>query len=206
MLSYVSSVINTATNTLITTINLPGAFGTRGICAHPGGQFVYATNAFSQNISAIDTTTDMVVDTIATGQPNNSIAFSPDGAFGYTANGTGENTSVIRISDNTVIDTIYNGNQSLAWGVDVTPDGQFVYVTNVLDDSVSVMRTSDNSLVTVLTNKIFDGPIARGRFIVNAPPPAPFPIPTLSEWGLISMVALLGIVGFMVMRRKKATA
>jgi hypothetical protein len=30
-------------------------------------------------------------------------------------------------------------------------------------------------------------------------------IPTLSEWGLIAMASLLGIVGFMVMRRRKAT-
>jgi hypothetical protein len=32
------------------------------------------------------------------------------------------------------------------------------------------------------------------------------PIPTLSEWGLIAMVAVLGIVGFMVIRRRKVTA
>ncbi len=32
------------------------------------------------------------------------------------------------------------------------------------------------------------------------------PIPTLSEWGLIAMAGLLGIVGFMVMRRRKVTA
>jgi len=31
-------------------------------------------------------------------------------------------------------------------------------------------------------------------------------IPTLSEWGLITMAGISGIVGFMVMRRRKATA
>ncbi|GJM14979.1 MAG: hypothetical protein DHS20C13_03060 [Thermodesulfobacteriota bacterium] len=31
-------------------------------------------------------------------------------------------------------------------------------------------------------------------------------VPTLSEWGLIAMAAVLGVVGFMVMRRKRATA
>jgi len=31
-------------------------------------------------------------------------------------------------------------------------------------------------------------------------------VPTLSEWGLIAMAGILGIVGFMVMRRSKATA
>ena len=31
-------------------------------------------------------------------------------------------------------------------------------------------------------------------------------IPTLSEWGLIAMAGLLGIIGFMVLRRRKVTA
>ncbi len=31
-------------------------------------------------------------------------------------------------------------------------------------------------------------------------------VPTLSEWGLIAMAGVLGIVGFMVMRRKRVTA
>jgi len=30
--------------------------------------------------------------------------------------------------------------------------------------------------------------------------------PALSEWGLITMATLLGIVGFMVIRRKKVVA
>jgi len=36
-------------------------------------------------------------------------------------------------------------------------------------------------------------------------PPVP-PIPTLSEWGLIALAGILGIVGFMVIRRRKAVA
>lgn len=31
-------------------------------------------------------------------------------------------------------------------------------------------------------------------------------VPTLSEWGLIAMAAVFGLVGFMVMRRKRVTA
>jgi len=31
-------------------------------------------------------------------------------------------------------------------------------------------------------------------------------IPTLSEWGLIAMAGILGIVGFMVIRRRKVNA
>lgn len=32
------------------------------------------------------------------------------------------------------------------------------------------------------------------------------PVPTLSEWGLIAMAGILGIVGFMVIRRRQLTA
>jgi hypothetical protein len=32
------------------------------------------------------------------------------------------------------------------------------------------------------------------------------PIPTLSQWGLIAMAGVLGIVGFIVMRRRKVSA
>ncbi len=38
------------------------------------------------------------------------------------------------------------------------------------------------------------------------PPPPLAQVPTLSEWGLIAMAGILGIVGFMVIRRKKASA
>lgn len=36
--------------------------------------------------------------------------------------------------------------------------------------------------------------------------PGASPVPTLSEWGLIAMAGILGIIGFMVIRRKKAVA
>ena len=37
-------------------------------------------------------------------------------------------------------------------------------------------------------------------------PSTPSSIPTLSQWGLIAMAGILGIVGFMVMKRRKETA
>lgn len=36
--------------------------------------------------------------------------------------------------------------------------------------------------------------------------PIPTNVPTLSEWGLVAMAGILGIVGFMLIRRKKVTA
>ena len=37
-------------------------------------------------------------------------------------------------------------------------------------------------------------------------PAIPAMVPTLSEWGLISMAGVLGIIGFLVIRRRKVTA
>ncbi|MCZ6864778.1 MAG: IPTL-CTERM sorting domain-containing protein, partial [Candidatus Dadabacteria bacterium] len=38
------------------------------------------------------------------------------------------------------------------------------------------------------------------------PPIISTPIPTLSEWGLIALAGILGIIGYIVMRRRKLTA
>jgi len=40
----------------------------------------------------------------------------------------------------------------------------------------------------------------------NFPPPTITAVPAFSEWGLIAMAGVLGIVGFMVIRRRKVTA
>lgn len=44
------------------------------------------------------------------------------------------------------------------------------------------------------------------RIVYMAELPPPAPIPTLSEWGLITMAGILGIIGFMVIRRRKVSA
>ncbi|MCH7519564.1 MAG: IPTL-CTERM sorting domain-containing protein [Candidatus Dadabacteria bacterium] len=75
----------------------------------------------------------------------------------------------------------------------------FAYVANTDSDNVSVIDTA--------TNMVVGPPIPVGTDPVGvAITPILTSIPTLSEWGLIAMAAILGIVGFVVMRRRKATA
>ena len=58
-----------------------------------------------------------------------------------------------------------------------------------------------------VTKLISDSSFERIVYMAGGIPPIPpSNVPTLSEWGLIAMAAILGIVGFMVMRSKKATA
>jgi len=61
-------------------------------------------------------------------------------------------------------------------------------------DSVEITCNSTGDVNCVFSN----------RRIPQPPPPAP--IPTLSEWGLIAMAGALGLIGYMVIRRRKASA
>ncbi len=70
-------------------------------------------------------------------------------------------------------------------------------------------RSSKNELFSITTAGVvsFIGDMdheSKGlAFDCGVPPPT---VPTLSEWGLIAMAGILGIVGFMVIRRRRASA
>jgi YVTN family beta-propeller protein len=87
------SVINTATNSVVATVSVPGCgFGIDGpgISITPNGAFVFVTQSCGQ-MSVINTSNNTVVATFsATGTtgpgPNLQFtAFTPNGAFGYVA-------------------------------------------------------------------------------------------------------------------------
>ena len=58
------------------------------------------------------------------------------------------------------------------------------------------------SLVLITGSNIESDPVEK----IWVLPTISVPIPTLTQWGLIAMVVVLGIVGFMVIRRRKVTA
>jgi len=72
-------------------------------------------------------------------------------------------------------------------------------VANQGSSNVSVIDTATNMVVA--NYLVGTNPLG-----VAITPPPPAMIPTLSEWGLIAMATILGIVGFMVIRRRKVTA
>ena len=64
---------------------------------------------------------------------------------------------------------------------------------------------TDTGQATLLGTTVGIGP-ADGFFCWTNPGPFSRAVPTLSQWGLIAMAGVLGIIGFMVMRRKRAVA
>jgi len=167
---------------------------TASVFAQP---FAYVTNADSGNVSVIDTATNILVATIPVGNIPINLAITPDGTRVYVANGSSDNVSVIDTATNILVATIPVGADPS--GVVITPDGTRVYVANGSSDNVSVIDTATNILVATI-------PVGAGPSGVAITPIVERAIPTLSEWGLIAMAGILGIVGFMVIRRRKALA
>jgi len=149
-----------------------------GVAVTPDGAFVYVANQGSDNVSVIDTSTNIEVD--VDGDPNNGItripvgdvplgtAVTPDGAFVYVANVNSDNVSVIDTSTNTVTDTVAVGDAPVAFGKFIGPaatpacvgTGSFTIkgkVTNSIAGATMTLSGPDDCASTVTTDK-------RGRY------------------------------------------
>jgi gliding motility-associated-like protein len=141
------SVINTASNSLVTNISV--GKNPWGVAVSPDGTKVYVTNQTSNSVSVIDAATNSVSAVINVGMSPEGVAVSPDGGTLYVANETSGTVSVI----NTVTDAIVSlvGVGSNPQGIAVSPDGTMVYVANAISNTVSVISTSGNILVANVT-------------------------------------------------------
>jgi YVTN family beta-propeller protein len=77
------------------------------------------TNFFSQNVSVINTVTNMVTATVKVGNFPLGVAVDPDGSKVYVANAGDATVSVIDTATNTVTTTVQVGKRPV--GVAVTP-------------------------------------------------------------------------------------
>ena len=119
------------------------------VVVNPNGTRAYVANAFSSDVSVIDTSTNTVVATVALENSSYGVAITPDGGHACFTNPTGNSVSVIDTSSNTVVAIVAVGN--VPYGIAISPDGSRAYVTNNQDDSVSVIDTSTNTVVATVT-------------------------------------------------------
>jgi YVTN family beta-propeller protein len=100
-----------------------GAGPSRAIVT-PNGAEVYVTNNTGNSVSVINTTTNLVTDTVGVGSSPDALAVAPDGSKVYVGN-NGGSVSVIDTTTKTVT-TIFPGGpvRDLA----ITPDGSKVYM------------------------------------------------------------------------------
>jgi YVTN family beta-propeller protein len=142
MSGNVVRVIDTATNTLVT--SLPVGGGPIAIGDTPDGTQVYVSDNFG-NFSVIDTATNAIVSTFSVPGNPNDLAFTPDGAFLYIADNSNPRCTVVDTATQAVVAVIPTASGS--GGIAITPDGSTVYQLNSDADSVAVIDTATNTVV-----------------------------------------------------------
>jgi len=112
------SVIDTATNTVTATINVPSP--PYGIAINPAGTRAYVGLGF-QNVAVIDTTTNSVVATIPVGFGALCVAVNPAGTAVYATLPATNQVAVIDTSSNTVTTKISVGQNPIGFGLFIGP-------------------------------------------------------------------------------------
>lgn len=133
---------------------------------------------------------------------NKEAVSADDTVFQFTTDAPGVNDFALLSGEST--DFLFDGSGSFMvqeevpplWrldGVDCgTPEGDIT--VEMLEDGILINCPSGmNSIECTFVNSLLPEPVASD-------------IPTLSQWGLLAMAGILGIVGFMVLRRKKVSA
>ena len=148
------SVVDTATNSLIQTLNVQPFPGS--VAVSPDGTRLYVNTVLSPNpgyvVQVLDIVSGTTLATIPLNVPQSGsgMAIAPDGTRLYVTNQAlnGSNVKVIDTTSNTVIATIPLG--SVPRGIDVTPDGLFAYVAVQEAHAVYVVSTATNSVVATV--------------------------------------------------------
>jgi DNA-binding beta-propeller fold protein YncE len=198
-------VIDTASNTIVDTVLVPGPFDVDTFTVSPDGQTAYLTNFSSLGPGGliISTATNQITDTLPRPPDSNSpteLGFLPDGSKAYLTDFNEDFISQYDPVSNTFTGNFTVGDFPEFSGF--TSDGNFAYITRL--DAVTVFNTQSN---TVVDNIL---PIAEGDeffgVAVCRSGGGVAEVPTLSEWGLILVVSMLGIAGFTAIRRRKVAA
>ncbi len=110
--------------------------------------FAYVPCAESDSVLVINTSTNIIVASIAVGDFPVGVSVSPKRTRVYVTNKNSDNVSVISSATNLLIATIPVG--SAPGYVVVSPDGNRIYVLNSLGSSVSVIDRATNAVITTI--------------------------------------------------------
>lgn len=170
-------VINTATNTIVQTVDTGDA--PYGVTVSPDGTRVYVANNTSNTVSVFSASATngelTALTTINAGDPRD-VVVTPDGTRLYVANQGTNSVQVVDTATNSVVATVtvpggltaFNAPFDLA----LSPDGKRVYVANA-SGSVSVVDTATNAVIAtpatgVSPRSVVVSPNGNYFYVVNA--------------------------------------
>ena len=153
------SVINTATNTVTSTIQLGATPGYLAI--DPARSLAYVATNSPQTVTVVNLLNNTVAAVIPVGVFPYSIALSANGAFAYVTDTSSETVTVIDTATNTVV---ASPAVEFSYGAALAPDGSLWVSQNSGD--ISVINTATNTVTSTFPTGI-DNPWNAGVFTPN---------------------------------------
>ena len=121
-----------------------------GVAINPAGNIAYVANYYSDSVSVVNLTNNVVTNTIAVGDYPFGVVINPAGTIGYVVNcNSSGSVSVINLTNNVVTDTIAVGDSPISLAIN--PAGTLAYVSNFGAGTVSVINLSTNSVVQTVS-------------------------------------------------------
>ena len=149
------SVIDTSTNTVITTIIISG--NPQGMVVSPDGTRLYVAQAFGTQIKVIDTATNAVINTFTGFNAPLGLAISPDGSRLYVANSGVGQALVVDALTGAILSTV--GVGLFPYGIALNAAGTRLSVANYSSSSVSVIDTTTTPPAVIATISGINGPL-----------------------------------------------
>ncbi len=169
----------------------------QGMAYDPVNHFVYVANLGSDNVSVINTASEVIA-SVSVGKAPENIAFDPQNSCIYVVDSGSNTVSVIDPATNTVTGTVHAGTSP--WGVAYDPANTCIYVTNSGSDSVTIIRSNNSIAAVTPVGHIPEGiafdPANGNMYVANSGRnPAPYYIDYLSvlnstSLGTVSRVSL----------------
>lgn len=151
-----ATVIDAATNTIITTIPTGVGTGSFDVIVNADGSRVYISNINTDFVTVVDTATNTVVANIFLAPNLGPLSITPDGKTVYVSNFVIGGVTTIDTATNTVGMSIITG---ITPGmISITPDGKLAYVANLGSDTVSVINIATNTVTTTIALPTGSGP------------------------------------------------
>ena len=147
------SIINTATDSVLNTINVGTNFPNSGpgpIRVLPDGSKAYVVNELNDTVSAINVATNSLITNIPVGTNPVTLSRTDDGTKVYVANKLGNTVTVI----DTATDAVVGGPIAVGTAPNTmakTPDGTKLYVANETSNNISVISTSSSTIIATIS-------------------------------------------------------